>query len=88
MSDGIEILTRDVLNRKLWGAADILRGTVDAADYKNHVFGLMFLIFFKVFPAVSIWEMAEGRVLEKAQASVVIPLPEPTETKRLRRWSK
>jgi type I restriction enzyme M protein len=38
-----EILTRDELNRQLWQAADILRGTVDAGDYKNHIFTLMFL---------------------------------------------
>ncbi len=37
------ILTREELNRMLWGAADILRGTVDAGDFKNHILALMFL---------------------------------------------
>ncbi|MBI3761104.1 MAG: polysulfide reductase NrfD [Chloroflexi bacterium] len=50
------------------------------------LFGLMFLVFFKLFPAVSIWEVAEGRVIEEAQSKIVIPAPEPSEMKRLRRW--
>jgi len=37
------IVTRDELNRALWRAADILRGTVDAGDFKNHILALMFL---------------------------------------------
>ncbi|MBW1865513.1 MAG: polysulfide reductase NrfD [Deltaproteobacteria bacterium] len=50
------------------------------------LFMLMFLVFFRLFPAVSIWEIAEGRVIEEAQAQVAIPAPEPTETRRLRKW--
>ncbi|MCA9449308.1 MAG: type I restriction-modification system subunit M N-terminal domain-containing protein, partial [Candidatus Omnitrophica bacterium] len=37
------MLTREELNRQLWGAADILRGAVDAADFKNHILSLLFL---------------------------------------------
>jgi len=37
------IVTRDELDRMLWGAADILRGTTDAADFKNHILSLLFL---------------------------------------------
>jgi len=47
-------------------------------------FALMFLIFFKLFPAVSIWEVLEGRVIEQAHENIVIPSPEANE-KRLRR---
>ena len=47
-------------------------------------FVLMFIIFFKLFPAISIWELAEGSVIEEAQKQVVIPEPEPSETRR--RW--
>src|SRR3990172_3904048 len=47
-------------------------------------FLLMFMIFFKLFPAISIWELAEGSVIEEAQKQVVIPEPEPSDTRR--RW--
>ncbi len=36
-------LTRQELESKLWQAADILRGQIDAADYKNYIFSLLFL---------------------------------------------
>jgi hypothetical protein len=49
------------------------------------LFVLMFLLFFKLFPAVSIWEVAEGRVIEAAQSQIVIPGPEASEDP-LRRW--
>lgn len=35
-------LTQAELERHLWGAADILRGTVDSGDYKQYIFGLLF----------------------------------------------
>ena len=36
-------LTYDELKGRLWRAADILRGQIDAADYKNYILGLLFL---------------------------------------------
>jgi len=36
-------LTNDQLNQHLWRAADILRGSIDASDYKNYIFGFLFL---------------------------------------------
>ena len=36
-------LSQQELESKLWGAADILRGQIDAADYKNYIFAALFL---------------------------------------------
>jgi len=53
------------------------------------LFVLLFLVFFKLFPVVSIWEVAEGRVIDEARAKVAIPLPKPTEPARHRqRWAR
>jgi len=37
------VLTRNRLNSHLWAAADILRGSIDSSDYKNYIFGFLFL---------------------------------------------
>jgi len=49
------------------------------------LFAFLFLVLFKLFPAVSIWEVAEGRVVEQAHAQIEVPLPEPSTSVR-RRW--
>ena len=36
-------LTHRDLESKLWQAADILRGQIDSADYKNYIFSMLFL---------------------------------------------
>lgn len=38
-----EKLSREKLEGYLWSAADILRGSIDSSDYKNYIFGLLFL---------------------------------------------
>ena len=46
------------------------------------LFVLMFMVFFKLFPPVSLWEVAEGRVIEAAQQRVTVPKPEPSQPTR------
>ena len=41
MTDGK--LSRQELENHLWRAADILRGSIDSSDYKNYIFGFLFL---------------------------------------------
>ncbi len=40
--EGAGKLTLAQLESHLWGAADILRGSIDSADYKHYIFGLLF----------------------------------------------
>ena len=47
------------------------------------ILGLLFLLFFKLFPAVSIWEVNEGRVIDSAQSKIEIPAPQPNPTRSL-----
>lgn len=48
------------------------------------LFAFLFLIFFKLFPAVSIWEVSEGRVIDAAESEIQIPLPEASTAPRRR----
>lgn len=51
------------------------------------LFLLLLVVFFKFFPAVSIWEFAEGRVVEAAKSQTSIPRPEPAQPReKVRRW--
>lgn len=38
-----EKLSLEILTSHLWESANILRGSIDASDYKNYIFGLLFL---------------------------------------------
>lgn len=50
------------------------------------LFALLFIVFFKFFPSVSIWEVAEGRALEAAKGQIVSPAPKPTSAFGHREW--
>ncbi len=39
----MERVNLEILKSHLWKSADILRGHIDAADYKNYIFGFLFL---------------------------------------------
>ena len=36
------MMTQQVLEKYLWGAATLLRGLIDAGDYKQYIFPLLF----------------------------------------------
>ena len=56
-------LTKQELESKLWQAADILRGQIDAADYKNYIFSALFL------------KRLSDRFDEEVEAAVAAGLP-------------
>ncbi len=35
-------VTLSELEQHLWGAANILRGSIDSGEYKSYIFGLLF----------------------------------------------
>src|SRR5450759_5323447 len=39
----MEKLRLETLTSHLWESANILRGSIDSSDYKNYIFGLLFL---------------------------------------------
>ncbi|WDQ17452.1 HsdM family class I SAM-dependent methyltransferase [Rhodopirellula sp. P2] len=66
------IVTRQELDRHLWGAADILRGSTDAGDFKNYIFDLVFLkrlndVFLERREEVIASYVADGMSREEAE---------------------
>lgn len=49
------------------------------------LFIFMFVLFFKLFPVISIWEVVEGRVIEETRAKNRVPMPKPSNVIRRKR---
>src|SRR5438552_11480961 len=64
MSKSPEHLSQQDLEAYLWGAAKLLRGLVDASDYKQYVFPLL---FFKRLSDV--WDEEYQRAFDETQDS-------------------
>jgi type I restriction enzyme M protein len=87
-------LTTNELNNHLWKSADILRGSIDSADYKQYIFGFLFLkrlsdVFEEEADKVYAREKKAGRSEDMAKR---IALDEPDEHQffvpRRARWSE
>lgn len=63
----------DVLTAHLWESANILRGSIDAADYKNYIFGMLFL------KRISDVFEEEGERIEKETGDKKLAWDEPDE---------
>ncbi|MCL2840841.1 MAG: type I restriction-modification system subunit M [Defluviitaleaceae bacterium] len=52
------------LNTKLWASADILRGKMDASEYKNYLLGLIFYKYLSDQQLRAVYEEENGKVAE------------------------
>lgn len=72
-------LTQKQLESHLWESANILRGSIDSSDYKNYIFGILFLkrlsdVFEDEVKAVIEREMADG--LSRVEAEAIAEDPD------------
>jgi len=58
------ILSMSTLNTKLWASADILRGKMDASEYKNYLLGLVFYKYLSDQELRAVCEEEHGKVSE------------------------
>ena len=52
------------LNTKLWASADILRGKMDASEYKNYLLGLVFYKYLSDQQLRAVYKEEHGRIKE------------------------
>lgn len=67
------IVDFNTVKNEVWEAADILRGSIDAADYKNYILGLLFL------KRISDVFIEEGNNIEKETGDKKLAWDEPDE---------
>ncbi|HGK8696898.1 TPA: type I restriction-modification system subunit M N-terminal domain-containing protein, partial [Streptococcus pneumoniae] len=48
------------LNQQLWASADILRGKMDASEYKNYLLGLIFYKYLSDAQLREVYEQENG----------------------------
>jgi len=58
------------LNTKLWASADILRGKMDASEYKNYLLGLVFYKYLSDQQLRAVYEEENGKVAEYPEREV------------------
>lgn len=49
------------LNQQLWASADILRGKMDASEYKNYLLGLIFYKYLSDAQLREVYEQENGK---------------------------
>lgn len=52
------------LNNQLWASADILRGKMDASEYKNYLLGLIFYKYLSDVELREVYEQENGQTIE------------------------